>query len=488
MMLDENGVEGPSRSWDEKNQSADPSDWQIHKCWFRHAWFRRMLPAKSVLVKTLNKSIDSLSLGRSITDSLRESGVHTLGDLLSRSELEISKIPDIGNICLHAATYRLKEVFEEALASQSGVSRQSDYNVREERRKPTKKVPLRNLRSHRRPCESRRDTMVRTIGQCLWNDLRGNIDQKHFEKVKGESVFLIRWSPKLMSYFRGQGIWSIGELMSKPEDDFLLYPRFKEEKLTEIYSKLRVLLRSYAALPTPIPIESGNFQIDPNLLKILVDSIMGELPEAEKTILRQEFGLWDGVKHPFDQIGEGIGLTRERVRQIKKQTIKDLNKMRVRVRVLKSIVKLHEEILSPYIIAHWGIASGVELLDEIMNLKGSPAINQLAYTFISNVFFGGKSVFVLTLTECRDDIYALNLKIAEWYKTIISNAKHHLKRFPNAQPLEAIMLYLQKAEPTVGEVNPAFVHRCLELCKNIHQDSAGCFLFEEIKVSAKKKK
>ena len=66
------------------------------------------------------------------------------------------------------------------------------------------------------------------------------------------------------------------------------------------------------------------------LLKQEADSTLSEiLNEREKQVLQWRFGLGDGHILPLERIGERLGLTRERVRQIEAQALRKLRDPRV---------------------------------------------------------------------------------------------------------------------------------------------------------------
>ena len=63
---------------------------------------------------------------------------------------------------------------------------------------------------------------------------------------------------------------------------------------------------------------------DDNLTHVF--QMLGEMEDRESTILKLRFGLDDGEPRTLKEIGEALGLTRERVRQIEAEALKRLNK------------------------------------------------------------------------------------------------------------------------------------------------------------------
>jgi RNA polymerase primary sigma factor len=69
---------------------------------------------------------------------------------------------------------------------------------------------------------------------------------------------------------------------------------------------------------TPPPDETAT----DNLLRQQLEIALATLPAREVKILKLRFGLPDGKRHTLREIGEKMGITRERVRQIERQALR----------------------------------------------------------------------------------------------------------------------------------------------------------------------
>ena len=90
-------------------------------------------------------------------------------------------------------------------------------------------------------------------------------------------------------------------------------------------------------LETPLPDETAT----KHLLKEHLEEVMEALPSREVRILRLRYGVPDGKSHTLQEVGEKVGVSRERVRQIEAQALRRLRQPRIQ-RILRDYLEKHK--------------------------------------------------------------------------------------------------------------------------------------------------
>ena len=62
-------------------------------------------------------------------------------------------------------------------------------------------------------------------------------------------------------------------------------------------------------------------------LEHTMDALLGQLPERQQRLLRLRFGMEDGTCYALEAIGEKLGVSKERARQIERQAMDKLHKL-----------------------------------------------------------------------------------------------------------------------------------------------------------------
>ena len=87
-------------------------------------------------------------------------------------------------------------------------------------------------------------------------------------------------------------------------------------------------------LETPLPDETAT----KHLLREHLEEVMEALPSREVRILRLRYGVPDGKSHTLQEVGEKVGVSRERVRQIEAQALRRLRQPRIQ-RILRDYLE-----------------------------------------------------------------------------------------------------------------------------------------------------
>ncbi len=105
--------------------------------------------------------------------------------------------------------------------------------------------------------------------------------------------------------------------------------------------------------------------IDDDRMRSGVGSLIGSLTPREQLILRLRYGLGGEEEHTLEQIGQSLGLSRERVRQLEARALKKLRETQPAQRLHRA--DLDTSLLGAF-LARWGLAWGLN--DEALS---SPA-------------------------------------------------------------------------------------------------------------------
>jgi RNA polymerase primary sigma factor len=80
-------------------------------------------------------------------------------------------------------------------------------------------------------------------------------------------------------------------------------------------------LEDFVADPKSLIPDAG---IDDDRMRQGVGNLIGSLSDREQLILRLRYGLGGNEEHTLEQIGQSLGLSRERVRQLEARALKKL--------------------------------------------------------------------------------------------------------------------------------------------------------------------
>lgn len=185
-----------------------------------------------------------------------------------------------------------------------------------------------------------------------------------------------------------------------------------------------------------------------NYSKICED-IFEILPDRQKEILERRFGILTGEKETLDSIGKDFNLTRERVRQIEKESFAKMEREKEKEEIKKVFF---------YFEKYFKENGGIKREDILLKDLGKDKFNKHIYfllTFADDFF---------RIPE-DDEFYTFWSAEKETVGRIENILKSILKKFREINKLLSEDEILKKAKQ-----EPQILHSLLEIAKKIEQD------------------
>lgn len=132
-----------------------------------------------------------------------------------------------------------------------------------------------------------------------------------------EPIERLDLSKRPLRILRRLGITSVGKLLDYPKDQLRHVQRFGVKSLSEAETKVRDFLSGSRYEELGIwPHSQHSVPVFLPGTKTFVSRMLALMPERDRLVVADRYGLWGGEIQTLKQIGDRLGLTRERVRQI----------------------------------------------------------------------------------------------------------------------------------------------------------------------------
>lgn len=162
----------------------------------------------------------------------------------------------------------------------------------------------------------------------------------------------------------------------------------------------------------------------------IVKDILGAIDkEREREIISRRYGLFDR-KETLEQIGELLGITRERVRQLEKATVTTLKKEGMKLPHMEGLSALFEQLLEE----NGGVATIEKLSSKITDENNK--IDQSRIAFFAQLI---PSVTYLSENDNYNQAAALNSKYSEkGLKEAVNNTLKAIKAIGEPTSIQAV--------------------------------------------------
>ena len=183
--------------------------------------------------------------------------------------------------------------------------------------------------------------------------------------LQSRSIHQLTWSVRTQNILLTQNFKTLAEIAELTPEQWLKFRNFGRKSLTEIQETVKKIIANPDVLD---PKTEHSVKI--SQIQTLVElgfTFFQRLKTREQMIIKQYYG-YETIPKNLRQIGEVLGITRERVRQIKKAVNKKINRGANKHLITTTIYHLLSKSIRDILSQHGGFCS-VEKLQEIIRLR-----------------------------------------------------------------------------------------------------------------------
>lgn len=228
-------------------------------------------------------------------------------------------------------------------------------------------------------------------------------------------IDLLDLSTRPTNVLRSLQVLTVNQLLRYPRQRLFRAQHIGRKSIAEIDSKL---LSYLARQPDADANESGNILKSDAGVKQFVDHMLACLPERQRTVLADRYGLWDGIAETLQDIGDKLGLTRERIRQIEAKALKRILRLyghgKIKAHIFNSI--------RLYFTTHQSESDGVLSEDEAIEALATGCSCEeagLAVEFLQDITGTEANIFASGLIEPEAGVYCVDETAARFYQEML---------------------------------------------------------------------
>ena len=348
-------------------------------------------------------SVDQLSISVRSANALRANGILTFGQLVRLSDNDLLGFYAFGRKCLEDVRQAIDEVL-------------SEYGV---------VLDVSSQAVEQTP-ESAENWRVMKDGRIV--SPGGWIVPSNQDEDLDTSVDVLDLSARPAKVLADLHLFSLRQLLNYSIQKFACAKNIGRKSIAEIGTKLSgylagernidVVRRDGLLRPTAPQHRGGT--------KDLAVQMLSRLQERPRNILADRFGLWDGIAETLQDIGDKLGLTRERVRQIEAMAIK-----RVRRLYGQGVIgEFISQTVRSYLDLNANEKCGVVNEEEaIASLATDCTIEEvgLAIQFFQEIDSPDKNPFAHSLLAVEPGVFCLDQKAGENYREMLHQIKLRLQ-------------------------------------------------------------
>jgi RNA polymerase sigma factor (sigma-70 family) len=364
--------------------------------------------------------IEKLDLSVRSLNALRMNRIHTLGSLDGVSEKDLLVFDNLGT----KSVQEIKDAVERVLRG-AGVVPVPEEN-REGKSEPTLNNHLSlggwKVPPHKRPVDVPLDLLDLSV--------RSRNVAKHL------------------------CISTLQQLLDYPKWTFAKAQNIGKKSILEIEEKTSKFLLNWS--------EGSRQTENHRTIKEFVNKILSDLPERERNVLADRYGLWDGIAETLQDVGDKLGLTRERIRQIEGKALKRIRRLHGYGENSCFILSYFRSPTDPETQENGGIITEEDAIG-ILAQDCSVEEVRLSIEFLQDIF-GEANLLGKALTEIEAGVYCTERGLVATYQEILNGLEKIL--ISRDKPLTESFLMKELASHTESPLSHKqlhFAHRVLEV-------------------------
>lgn len=354
-------------------------------------WGREFPLAVKIPQSLARIRIEELDLSVRSYNALRARQVKTLGQLVGFSDWELLEFKNLGRKSLHEIRQTIRKVISDRRGS-------VEFNQPIVSRTPQTRNGW-EVTAH--------DAVVSPGGWRVPTPQADALDA---------SVDLLDLSTRATNALIRLDLRTVRELLTYPKQKLFKTENIGRKSLTEIETKVVAYLSGDATIRRSA-LESELLGADADSrsgIKTFAVQMLAHLSERQRNVLADRYGLWDGIAETLQDIGDKLGLTRERIRQIESKALKRLRRLFGHGAIGNFIAAQTRRHLESDPEGTCGVLSEEEALTALAALDTNEEAG-LAIEFLEDIECPGQSLLKRSLIEVEETVYSGSKDTASKY-------------------------------------------------------------------------
>jgi hypothetical protein len=275
-------------------------------------------------------------------------------------------------------------------------------------------------------------------------------------------VELLDLSVRPTNALKRLNLYTVRQLINHSKRELALAENMGRKSIDEISSKLIAYLSCDSNLDGD-PEKENSFTMQAKGAKEFIDKMLAVLPERQRSIIADRYGLWDGIAETLQDVGDKLGITRERVRQIEATGLKRIRRLNGHGKIKQFILDHVRYEIEANKNATFGVLTEEEALAALTpDCTGEESA--LAGTFLQDIQSPAHRIFAGLLMEVENEIYCVDKSTADDYSKMLRSLELRLRSLEKPLTLNLLTRELKSfSGNTLTQEELSFARRILSV-------------------------